>query len=132
MLSSNSAGGPVYTVYLPVGDEKEWLLEFCGAAAPRVPQSAYQITVGDESPIAAPYPISTVIPTKLLATLTSKLVLRGSITSTGRLSNFQLNGPASAVGDAILKLLEEWLFRPARRDTTPIDVEVLLIIPPRR
>ena len=127
-LSSNS--GPVYTVYLPVGDEKEWLLEFCGAAAPSVPQSAYHVTVGDEDSIVPPYPISTVIPTKLLSTRSTGLVINGLLTSAGRLINFRLQGPVSAAGETILKLLEEWIFRPATRNRTNIDVDVLLIIPP--
>jgi hypothetical protein len=130
-VGPNSASGPVYTVYLPVGDEKEWVLEFCGLAAGPSLHAGYQVMAGDDGPIAPPYPISTVIPTKLLAGLSTEFVLHGSITAAGKLDNFRSSGPASALHDIILQLMEEWRFRPATRNRTAIDVEITLIIPAR-
>jgi hypothetical protein len=127
----SSATGTVYTVYLAVGDDKEWVLEFRGAASPRQPQSTLQIMVGDDSSITPPYPILTVIPDKLPAALGTKLVLDGSITAAGRLRNVQLAGPASVLSERILELLEEWRFRPALQNGLAVEVDVRLIVPPR-
>jgi hypothetical protein len=129
--TSAAGAGTVYTVYLPVGDDKEWLLEFCSIASTRPPQSSIQVSIGDEDSIAPPYPISTVIPAKLLATFPGKLVLQGSITAAGRLRNFRAAGPASVNSQLILQLLEEWRFRPAMQNRIPVEVDVRLIVPPR-
>jgi hypothetical protein len=127
----SDATGTVYTVYLAVGDAKEWLLEFHGVALPRPPQNSVHVMIVDEDSITPPYPISTVIPDKLLADLPGEVVLHGSITAEGRLRNFRVTGAESLASQLILQLLEEWRFRPAMQNLKPVDVDVRMVVPGR-
>jgi hypothetical protein len=45
------------------------------------------------------------------------------------LRNVKPVGPNSDVINDILALLAEWHFRPALRNKTPVEIEVLLVIP---
>jgi hypothetical protein len=126
------SGVPVYTVYLRVGDRKEWLLEYCVPGRESVQANPYEVTVEDVGSITPPYPLSTAIPNGLLSQQNTKhIVLHGLLTSTG---DFRIS-KAPEAGNPLLTelkaLLGEWRFRPAFRNKRPIDVEVLLVIPPR-
>jgi hypothetical protein len=125
-------GSPVHTVYLRVGDRKEWLLKYCVPAGERPQSSPYQVFMGDATPLTPPYPISTIIPNSILAQpIPKQIVLHGLLTSGGHLRNVKaaaMDHPAAA---QILPLLNEWQFRPALRTKRPIDIEILLVIPAR-
>ena len=116
-------GNPVYTVYLRVGDQKEWLLEYC-LPVNKAPQSSpYQINIDDAAPLSPPYPISTAIPNDILGqAITKHIVLKGFLTASGKFQNMKTPGISSPVAMQILALLDEWQFRPALRDKKPIDV----------
>jgi len=124
-------GSPVYTVYLQVGDQKEWLLQYCIPETDHSKTSAYQINVDDATPVTPPYPISTAIPSGILAQAIPKPIgLYGLLTTAGilRMKEPQSRNPLPL---EILTLLNEWLFRPAVRNNKPVNVEVLLVIPSR-
>lgn len=125
------SGSPVYTVYLRVGDQREWLLEYCIPAVAK-PQNMYQIDVGDPGEISPPYPMTTVVPNAVLGQRNLKyVVLRGFITAAGRFRDVARPGPAHSLAAQLLPALSEWEFRPALRNRKAIEVEVLLLIPPR-
>ncbi len=126
------SGNPVYTVYLPVGDRKEWLLEYCAPASERVQANTYQISLEDTTPITPPYPISTTIPNSILSQgVTKHIVLHGFLTARGNLQNMKVPEASNPLAIQILALLGEWQFRPALRNKKPIDLEILLVIPAR-
>jgi hypothetical protein len=126
------SGSPVYTVYLRVGDQREWLLEYCIPSAAR-PQNMYQIDVSDPGEISPPYPMTTVVPNSVWGQRSTRYtVLHGFITAAGRLRNVTTAaGPAQALARQLLPALPEWQFRPVLQNRKPIEVEILLLIPPR-
>ena len=131
-LSRMLSGSPVYTVYLSVGDLKDWLLEYCLPARENRQVSPYQIDVDDAGSVTPPYPIATVIPDSIRAQQTAKpIVLRGLLTAAGNVQVASLPDTGNSLMYQLVALVSQWQFRPALRNNKPIDVEVLLVIPPR-
>jgi hypothetical protein len=125
-------GNPVYTVYLNTGAEREWLLEYCVPGRTGSPSSAYEVTVGDTAPVSPPYPISTVVPTGVLRQRhTRHILLHVVLTASGRFRDMSAADAGSVVARQVLEVLGDWQFRPAMKENKPIDVEVLLAIPPQ-
>jgi len=126
------SGNPVYSVYLSVGDRKEWLLEYCGPAPERSQSNPYQINIEDAAPLTPPYPISTTIPATILGQPIPKHILvHGVLTADGVLRNMKALDTNSPLVFQILALLSDWQFRPALRSKKPVDLEILLVIPSR-
>jgi hypothetical protein len=126
------SGNPVYTVYLKVGDEREWLLEYCipGRVATKV--STYQVNIDDPGTVSAPYPVATVIPRNVLAMPHPQhIVLRGRLSTAGIFRDITASDGENPLALELLPLLSQWQFRPAQRDQVPVEVEILLIIPAR-
>ena len=125
------SGNPVYSVYLRVGDQKEWLLEYCVPAREVAQNNPYQINLDEAGTITPPYPISTVIPTNLLGQQIGKnIVVHGYLTAAGSFQNIKSRDNHPFLPQ-LLTLLNQWQFRPALRNKKPIDVEIVLVIPPR-
>jgi len=125
-------GSPVYTVYLPVGDHREWLLEYCVQGGESKQASPYQINIDDATPVNPPYPVSTTIPNKILGqAITRQIVLHGFLTAGGSLQNVKAVDANNPMAIQILSLLSEWQFRPALRNNKPIDIEIILVVPAR-
>jgi hypothetical protein len=124
------SGNPVYTVYLRVGDRKEWLLEYCEPVKESAQASSYQINIDDAGSVTPPYPVSTVIPNSILSQPIPKhIVVQGMLLANGTLHITKIpDGPLTAELSA---LLSQWQFRPALKNKKAIDVEILLVIPPR-
>jgi hypothetical protein len=126
------SGNPVYTVYLSVGDAREWLLEYCIPASVNPRASSYQVNIDDPGAVSAPYPVSTVIPRNVFELLHAEnIVLHGLLSVAGLLREVKATNMESALAREVLPLLSQWQFRPALRDKVPVEVEILLIIPPR-
>jgi hypothetical protein len=124
------SGSPVYTVYLAVGDRKEWRLEYCVPTVRRPGTPAYQRSIEDGSPVMPPYALSTAIPTGILTRVaTRQLVFHGFLGSNGTLQDMNAHTADDPLASQILALLGEWRFRPATRSDKAIDIEVLLVIP---
>jgi hypothetical protein len=125
-------GNPIYTVYLRVGDEREWLLEYCLPGEKQVQSNPYEINIGPVIQVTPPYPLFTSIPGSLLQRRRrDHIVLHGYLTANGAFRDVKAANSSDALGREILALLGDWRFRPALRDRTPIGVEVLLVVPPR-
>jgi hypothetical protein len=126
------SGNPVYTVYLSVGDAREWLLEYCIPASVNSPVGSYRVNVDDPGVVSAPYPLSTVIPRKVFELPHPRdIVLHGRLSAAGILRDVKAPNMENALVREVLPLLSQWQFRPALRDKIPVEVEVLLIIPPQ-
>jgi hypothetical protein len=131
-LGGMLSGNPVYTVYLRVGDRKEWLLEYCVPTGQTSQPNPYEIKVDDAGSITPPYPINTSIPNGILAASIPKhIVLRGTLTATGSIKGVKGTDGGNPIMPELVALLSEWRFRPALKDKKPIDVEILLVIPAR-
>jgi len=124
-------GNPVYTVYLRVGDQKEWLLQYCVPARQNSRPNPYEVNVDDGGATVPPYPITTTVPNSILnGSFAKQIVIRGFLTAAGFLRS--ISAPESTPFTAeLLTLLSEWRFRPALSSQKPVEVEVLLIIPAR-
>ena len=126
------SGNPVYTVYLNVGDKREWLLEYCIPSSVTFRTSAYQVNIDDPGVVAAPYPVSTAIPARVVELQRSRhIALHGVLSPTGIFHNVTSPDMEDPLVREVLPLLGQWKFRPALRDQVPVEVEILLIIPAR-
>lgn len=131
-LAKRLSGRPVYTAYLNVGAEREWLLHFC--AAEKQPQTAAQsmvVTLEDPPPLKPPFVLRAELPAPEEWKSSQYQVFHGYISGQGKLERITAvrasRNPAS-----LLKLLPYWEFRAASRGGAPVEVEVLLVIPPER
>jgi hypothetical protein len=131
-LGGGLTGDPVFTVYLRVGDRKEWLLEYCLPGRGNKQESEYQVNLDDAGSIVAPYPIATAIPKAILdQQIPRHLVFHGLLTANGSLRDVKGSDTSNSVILQMLDALKDWHFRPALRNKQAIDVEFLLVIPAR-
>jgi hypothetical protein len=131
-LGIGLTGNPVFTVYLRVGDRKEWLLEYCLPGRQNKQESSYQVDVDDVDAIVAPYPLSTAIPKALLnQQIPTHLVFHGRLTADGKLRDVKGPDTNNVVVVQMLEALKDWHFRPALRNKQAVDVEFLIVIPAR-
>ncbi len=126
-------GRPIYTVYLPVGGSKEWIMQYCvpreSAQAPVARGAVIQL--GNPKSVIAPYPQVTYVPDKKLATTDKHILVHGQIDTSGQLQGLRMVGNRELASE-IIPILSRWKFRPAARDGKPIQVEILLAIPAQR
>ena len=123
-------GAPIYSVYLDVGTQKQWMLHFC-APEPNVEITEHVVRIGAVEPITAPYPRITVVPGSFVpGNAGDPLAVSGVIDEEGHLSH--LSAFHEKDQDLVTRLISsfgEWLFRPAKRRGTPVAVQVVLVIP---
>ena len=111
-----------YTVYLQVGAEKNWIMQYC---LPSVQQAAGGISRPD-----APWPYLIAIPHLGGDSDTDALLVHGFINAGGRFEHLAVVFPAQFPQTKfILSALQQWQFRPAAQNGKSTTVEVLLIIP---
>ncbi len=129
-------GARIETVYIQVGATKEWILQYCESAPPEAADAKGQqkgVFVLDESPVevAAPFPAITVRPPSPVMPKASYVVVHGFIDLKGEFQDLEVVGSRFASLLPMLKpSLNKWRFRPASRNGKPVQVEVLLLIPP--
>ncbi len=129
-------GARIETVYIQVGSTKEWILQYCEAAPPDAEKAKDRqrgVFVLDESPVdvAAPFPAITVRPPAPVMPKASYVVVHGFIDLKGEFQDLEVVGNRFASLLPMLKpSLNKWRFRPASRNGKPVQVEVLLLIPP--
>ncbi len=124
------SGRPIYTVYLRVGAEREWVLHYCvpGGREYRVGAGGNVVQLGNPAPVKAPYPKSTVIPSSMGRT--TRLMLHGRLAAEGVLRGLEpVITEQKQLADALIPYLEQWEFRPATRGGRPMELEVVLMIP---
>ncbi len=131
-VGATLSGNPVYTVYLSVGDAREWLLEYCIPASANPRTSGFMVNIDDPGVISAPYPLSTAIPKSILdLPHPQHIVFRGLLSAAGALHEVKPVSTDNALIRDVLSMLSQWQFRPALRNKVPVEVEILLIVPPR-
>ncbi len=124
-ISSVWKGRMAYTVYLHVGLEKSWILQYS------LPRAAEAKSAGAVSHLDAPWPYSIVRPNITPGSLaTDALMIHGFVNNAGRFETLSVVFPPQyPEAQFILDSLERWKFRPASKDGQIAKVEVLLIIP---
>jgi hypothetical protein len=116
------SGRLAYTVYLHVGLEKNWILQY---AATRDAAAA-----GGDAP-HAPWPYLMERPHLAPGDFNSDAVMvHGLLNTSGHFEALAVVFPTEfSQAQFVLSALRQWRFRPARQDGKIIAVEVLLIIP---
>jgi hypothetical protein len=116
-------GRLAYTVYLHVGQAKNWILQYS-------PPLAAEVT-GTAAHLEAPWPTDMLIPNLSASSVNSDAVLaHGLLNQQGRFENLTIVFPPQlTVAKFILETLGQWQFRPAEQSGRAVPVEVLLIIP---
>ncbi|HTU51111.1 MAG TPA: hypothetical protein VMF56_10980 [Acidobacteriaceae bacterium] len=112
-----------YTVYLHVGEERNWILQYC---LPRIHQASASSNRPD-----APWPYVIVAPHLAPGDADSDaLLVHGFIDTDGRFEKLAVVYPVQfPQAQFVLSALQQWQFRPAAQDGKSTPVEVLLIIP---
>lgn len=129
-------GARIETVYIQVGSQKEWILQYCESVESPAKSKEKQeagVFVLDETPaaVSAPFPAITVRPPSPIMPKASYIVVHGFINPSGEFEQLEVVGTRFASLMPMLKpSLSKWRFRPAARNGKPVQVEVLLLIPP--
>jgi hypothetical protein len=124
------SGRPVYTVYLNVGAPKEWTMQYC-VPNDNLQTSANTIQLGNPAPVKAPFPRVTLLPPADFLPKTARTILHGFLNDTGLFEELRaVSTEDGDVGALLAPFLHEWEFRPATRDGVPIEIEILLVVPP--
>jgi hypothetical protein len=124
-------GKPIYTVYLDVGVRKAWLFYYCvPKQAARIEVETPVVSLGKLESLAAPYPDAAAVPSHLLPHISRYGLIHGFLTAGGKFRDLRFVDEGSHESSAILDAIGKWVFHPALRDGAPVEVEVLLAIPP--
>lgn len=118
-------GRMAYTVYLHVGLNKSWILQY---APTRGSDAA---AAGSIVKLDAPWPYSIVRPNLPAdAITTDALMVHGYVNNAGRFETLSVVFPTQfPLAQFVLETLARWQFRPAAANGQIAKVEVLLIIP---
>jgi hypothetical protein len=111
-----------YTVYLHVGDERNWILQYS------LPQT-HLATASSARP-DAPWPYVIVKPHLGGDSDTDALLVHGFIDRDGKFQKLTIIYPVQLPqAQFVLSALQQWQFRPAAQSGKATAIEVLLIIP---
>jgi hypothetical protein len=118
------AGRLAYTVYLHVGLEKNWILQYA------VIREAASVS-GNATQPNAPWPYLMERPHLAPGDFNSDAVMvHGRLNTTGHFEALAVVFPSDfSQAQFVLSALRQWRFRPARQNGAVVAVEVLLIIP---
>ena len=124
-------GKPVYSVYIPVGTGKEWILQYCLPAEDAHPAARSQVVqLGNITPITAPYAFSIIGPAIQFRIGARYAFIHGFVNASGRFEHLEESSDQEIENiAAVLESLGQWEFRPATKDGVPAMVEILLCIP---
>lgn len=124
-------GKPVYSVYIPVGTGKEWILQYCLPEEEAHPAARSQVVqLGTITPITAPYAFSIIGPAIQFREGARYAFIHGFVNAAGRFEHLEEASDREIENiAAVLESLGQWEFRPATKDGVPAVVEILLCIP---
>ena len=124
------SGKPVYTVYLHVGDSKQWVMHFSATKSSPV-QRGGVVQLPDPRPLTAPYPRMTVLPEEPVNGPGPYVLVHGVVDESGSLQNLEIVGAIQSSKSSLLQALSRWRFQPARRAESSERIEMVLAIPIR-
>jgi len=119
------SGRLAYTVYVPVGLAKSWILQYS------LSRSDNAAAAGNITHIDAPWPYSIVRPNIAPGAIDADaLMVHGIVNQAGRFEDLAVVFPPGFTqAKFVLNSLAQWQFRPATQNGKEVKVEVLLIIP---
>ena len=129
------SGKPVYTVYVSVGYERDWILQYCRPASTerRYQSDSNVVTLDAPAPVKAPYPLVTVMPPAAQEPRSEPVLVHGFLDTAGKFKGLKLlQEPSRDFRWQLVPFLEQWQFRPGTRDGVPVLLEILLVIPANR
>jgi len=129
------SGKPVYTVYVRVGYERDWILQYCrpASAERHFRTRGNVVSLGNPAPVKAPYPLVTVMPPVAQEPRREPILVHGFLDTAGKLKALKIiREQTDQLRKQILPSLEQWEFRPGTRDGMPVLLEILLVIPANR
>jgi len=118
-------GRMAYTVYLHVGLQKSWTLQYS------IPTAVETESGGNTPRLEAPWPYNIVRPNLAPGAINSDaLMVHGFVNEAGRFESLAVAFPPEfPQTQYVLSALAQWQFRPAAENGHPTRVEVVLIIP---
>jgi hypothetical protein len=118
-------GRMAYTVYLHVGLEKSWTLQYS------IPSAVETESGGNTPRLEAPWPYNIVRPNLAPGAINADaLMVHGFVNEAGRFESLAVAFPPEfPQAQYVLSALAQWQFRPAAENGHPARVEVVLIIP---
>jgi hypothetical protein len=118
-------GRVAYTVYLHVGLEKSWIMQYA------LPRMAEAHAAGQSAELDAPWPFSIVRPNLAPGSINGDaLLVHGYVNRLGHFESLAIAFPPDfSEGPFVLGALQQWQFRPAKQNGQAAKVEILLIIP---
>lgn len=124
-LADQWSGRLAYTVYLPVGLAKSWILQYSLSRAENA------AAAGNIRHIDAPWPYSIVRPNIAPGSINADaLMVHGFVNQAGRFEALSIVFPSGfAQAQFVINALAQWQFRPATENGQNVKVEVLMIIP---
>jgi hypothetical protein len=124
-ITSMWGGQLAYTVYLHVGLEKSWILQYS------IPRAADVEAGGNTPRLEAPWPYNIVRPNLASGAINADaLMVHGFVNEAGRFESLAVAFPPDfPQAQYVLSALSQWQFRPAAENGRPAKVEVVLIIP---
>ncbi|HEY1256726.1 MAG TPA: hypothetical protein VGF01_18290 [Terracidiphilus sp.] len=119
------SGKMSYSVYVPVGLPKNWILEYS------LPRSGETASAGNVARLEAPWPFNIVRPNIAPGSIDADaLMIHGYVNLEGRFEALTVAFPPQfEQTQFVLSMLNQWQFRPATQNGQNVKVEVLLIIP---
>jgi hypothetical protein len=125
------SGRPVYTVYVPVGTGKGWVLQYCLPKGEETRAEASKVVqMGTVTPVTAPYAYSIIPPDVRFKLRVRYAFIHGFVNTSGRFQDLTEAGdPVIENLDGVIETLQQWMFRPATKDGAPAVVEILLCVP---
>jgi hypothetical protein len=119
------SGRMSYSVFVPVGLPKSWILEY---SLPRADEIAEGSAVAH---LDAPWPFNIVRPNIAPGSIDADaLMVHGFVNQQGRFEALTIAFPPQfPQAQFVLSILNQWQFRPATQNGQNVKVEILLIIP---
>lgn len=129
------SGRPVYTVFLPIGKPRKWIMQYClpSVAKPREPTVASKevrvVRLGAPAPLKAPYPMEAFEPPSIAGDGLRYWLVYGFLDAVGNIQELRLVNGIADRAKLIVQALQRWQFRPASQDGRAVRVEFLIAIP---
>jgi hypothetical protein len=124
-VSGMWGGRLAYTVFLHVGLDKSWTLQYS------IPRAVETESGGNTPRLEAPWPYNIVRPNLAVGAINADaLMVHGFVNEAGRFESLAVAFPPDfPQAQYVLSALAQWQFRPAEEDRHPTKVEIVLIIP---
>jgi hypothetical protein len=128
-IESRFRGRSVYTMVIPIENipeySSDWIIWFSERQAS--PDGAVALNVRAPIPLRKFVSVEPVPPG---ARTEIRVQLAGVITKAGKLEVHEvLRGLSTALESAVLRDIQSWEFKPATRDGSPVDTDVVIEIP---